>query len=178
MAYTGIDASGLEIINLYSVSIRTGPGPSGLYDDPQIEKVLTLSLPGNHFAFPQLIAVDHLAGSDLQLDSPVLLRFTQVTNNLANDTVIEWVLPFYSGTFGAAVQMASWSRSATFPGTNCSTADATVIECFAGDYRYGAFYQKLAAAGSLRFFTPWTGESPTMGVTGPRAQGAFVDVIP
>jgi hypothetical protein len=147
VAYSGTSASGYEILNVYSVTLRSAQG----YDvRPDIvrELVVDASATGGHVIFPQLIAPDHFGGSDLFVDTPVVLRYTTVTG----DAVREDVRVLYSGLSSLPRTLGSWSVSATFPGaTPCTTRRG----CFAGDYRYGAFYKK--SAGVLTFFTPWAG---------------------
>ena len=118
---------------------------------------------GSHLVFPQLIPVDGVAGSDGQLDTPVVLRYAV----LSGDNVNEQARVLYSGLNGNTILLGNSSVSAMFPG-GCTGS------CFQGDYRYGAFFEKEGS--TLRYFTPWTGEVD--GTAGIHAIGATVDVVP
>jgi hypothetical protein len=151
IAYTGAkNAAGggrFTIINVYSMTLQSGAGYS---TRPIIvrEHRIDLASSGQHALFPQLIAVDGLAGSERRLDSPVVLRWSAV----GGDTVTEQAVVLYSGLLGPPRTLATWSLTATFPMTNCAEDED---DCFNGDYKYGAFHRK--AAGTLSYFTPWTG---------------------
>jgi hypothetical protein len=100
----------------------------------------------------------------------VVLRYTTLASD--GDTVSEVARTIYSGLQGPDVVLGTWSVKAAFPGANCAGS----ANCFAGDYRYGAFVQR-ASNGTLTYFTPWTGagSSPWNGTS---AFGAMVDVAP
>ncbi len=141
------------------------------------EHVIDASSQGRHSIWPQLIAADGLAGSDRTMDSPVVLRWTEV----AGDTIRENAQVIYSGLVGPVSTLAAWSMSATFPGVDCLTAPNP--SCFNGDYKYGAFYTK-EASGALRYFVPWSGggtdpaTSPPTPIGYHATSGAFLDVTP
>jgi hypothetical protein len=66
----------------------------------------------------------------------VVLRYLAVHPN--GDSVVEQAVVFYSGLQSSTHSLAVWGISVTF-GSACLPED----ECFAGDYRYGAFYKKV-----------------------------------
>ncbi len=76
------------LINVYSVTFR---GASNYSTRPVIvrEHVIDASSQGRHSIWPQLIAADGLAGSDRTMDSPVVLRWTEVDG----DTIRENAQP-------------------------------------------------------------------------------------
>jgi hypothetical protein len=173
VAYGAVNAAGSQIVNVYSVTWRSAGGYAQAQRPVIVrEHKLEPGGPGAHLAFPQLISPDHLAGSDLRIDTPMVLRYTEIVG----DVVRERARVLYSGVAGPPLTLAQWSVSATFPGIDCDDpARALTGECFVGDYRYGSFFEK--ANGNLKFFTPWTGESPS-GNPFPVAHGATVTVTP
>jgi hypothetical protein len=112
------------------------------------------------------IAPDGLAGSSRANDTPVVLRYSAV--HPGDDEVTETAVVLYSGLEGEPITLGTWDISNAFGGP------CPLEGCFAGDYRYGAFWQKVGD--SLRYFTPWTGEASSG--TGIRAHGGFVHVTP
>jgi hypothetical protein len=169
VAYTGVNASGFEIINVYSVTLRSTQG----YDvKPTIvrELVVDKTAQAQYALWPQLIAPDHLAGSDLRTDTPVILRY----GAWGGDTVSEEAVAIYSGMIAPTKTLTTWSISAVAQAGDGLCPSTSL--CFAGDYRYGAFYQKVSNV--LTYFTPWTGQSSTAGVKLIHGQGAMMDVTP
>jgi hypothetical protein len=176
VAYTGeVFASGARraIINVYSVTLRSASN----YSTPPVivrEHSVDVSSSGRHSIWPQLIAVDGLAGSDRRVDSPAVLRWTEVDG----DTIREKAQVVYSGLVGPVTTIAEWSMATTFPGLDCLSARNPL--CFNGDYKYGAFYLKTGS--TLRFFVPWTGGGTDPATNTPigfhAASGAFLDVTP
>ncbi len=168
IAYTGVDAEGSMVINVYSATILSG---NDYADRPLIVREHTVHAPssGRDTVWPNLIGVDGLAGSDRQLDSPMVLRWLEFG---PNDMVSEKFQVLYSGLAGPEATLQSWTLSD--------------LPAMGSDYRYGSFFEK--SGGELRFFTPWTGVSRTsMGqlicrdgnnTPIPCASGGFVDVTP
>ena len=115
-----------------------------------------------------------MGGSSLIFDSPVVLRWSRIQY----PNVIEMAQVLYSGLPGPSLSIVPWSIEGTFPDDDC-IADG----CFVGDYKYGAFYQKVGS--TLSYFTPWTGGSrdpsiplPDNWIPYPTANGVFIDVVP
>jgi hypothetical protein len=172
IAYTGVDpTTNFEIINVYMVTLKTAGGYAGPHE---IELVARLddSASGSHLLFPDLIQPDHLAGSDLGVDTPVILRFASVSG----DTVGEHAIALYSGLAGPRHDLATWSLAAAYPSPVVCDDDSTDFECFIGDYRYGALIEKTG--GTSRFFMPWIGGDPAGATPGTSVQGAVFDVSP
>jgi hypothetical protein len=171
IAYTGVDpTTNFEIINVYMVTLKTAGGYAGPHE---IELVARLddSASGSHLLFPDLIQPDHLAGSDLGVDTPVILRFASVSG----DTVGEHAIALYSGLAGPRHDLATWSLAAAYP-SPVVCDDSEDFECFIGDYRYGSLIEKTG--GTSRFFMPWIGGDPAGASAGTSVQGAVFDVAP
>jgi hypothetical protein len=176
VAYTGRSDTTPQytVINVYSATIRSASGYS-LRPDIRLELRVDASAQGAHSAWPQLIAPDGFGGSDRLTDMPVVLRWSSI----APPNVTEMAQVLYSGIAGPLHSMVFWSIPQTFPNIDCPNAG---FSCFVGDYKYGAFYEKVG--GALSYFTPWTGgaRDPATGGTvtipGARASGGFVDVVP
>jgi hypothetical protein len=165
-AYTGKGATnGTEIVNVVEVTLRSAQQ----YNAPPIIRRLNavdFSSTSKHALFPQLIRVDNAGGSDLTLDTPIVLRYTLWDRST---NVEEHARVVYSGFADAQTQdinLATWSVATACGGGGC----------FPGDYRYGTFHRKNNR--TLTFFTPWTGQSSTAGVGGVFGQGATIDVVP
>ena len=132
---------------------------------------------GQDVLFPQLIRADGQSGSDLTIDTPVILRYS-LWSGLVTDasgtnsgTVTERALVINSGLWGPTLDISPtpWK---------VDTACTTKNDCFVGDYRYGAFEQK-AANGRLTFFLPWTGQGTAPGVgTGVFPEAKTIDITP
>jgi hypothetical protein len=173
VAYTGNSDTTPQytVINVYSATIRSASGYS-LRPDIRLELRVHQ---GAHSVWPQLIAPDGFGSSSRLLDMPVVLRWSSVSA----PNVTEMAQVLYSGVPGPVQSMVFWSIPETFPNIDCPNAG---LACFVGDYKYGAFYEKVG--GSLSYFTPWTGgaRDPETGGTvtlpGARASGGFVDVVP
>jgi hypothetical protein len=63
------------------------------------------------------------------------------------------------------------------PGTLDPVTQLYSNPCFFSHYQYGSFYERTTA-GTLKFFTPYAGQSPTMGVTGIHTVGTVLNVVP
>jgi hypothetical protein len=164
-AYTGRGATGTEIINVVEVTLRSAEQ----YNAPPIIRRLgtvDFSASGKHALFPQLIRVDSAGGSDLTVDTPIVLRYTLWDRST---NVEEHARAVYSGLAAAQttdISLATWSVV-----TACGAGNG----CFPGDYRYGTFDRKTN--GTLTFFTPWSGQS-SFGGFGVFGQGATIDIAP
>ena len=131
--------------------------------------------------YPQLVHADNVGGSDMRVDTPMILRYSVWTGG---DTVQESASPVYSGLLGPELRLANWSVTTATgqSAAECAKADdkGNVAGCFAGDYKYGGFYRKNGT--TLRFFTPWSGAStaPTDGgvIGGFFAHGGIIDISP
>jgi len=168
VAYGGTSQFNKAMINVWAITLFSANGYAGPHT---VERIATLYDASHHYFFPQLIRADGQAGSDLTVDTPVILRYT--TWNGA-DTYEERAIPIYSGLAGDSKLLAMWSLT-----TACGPPqDGSPPSCFIGDYRYGSFVEKVN--GKLTFFTPWTGQwssgsTPPLGVFG---NGATIDVTP
>jgi hypothetical protein len=176
IAYTGRNASNMEIINLYVVTLRSAQNYAAT---PIITRLATIDRSDidKHVLFPQLIRADGAGGSDPTRDSPLVLRYASWDAGDL-DTVEELEQGLYSGMLAPVHVIATWKVSAAMgntPGSICPLP-GTTDRCFTGDYRYGTFYRKQS--GALTFFTPWTGQSSTSGTTGIYAQGATMTITP
>jgi hypothetical protein len=170
VAYTGLNSAGFLIINLVSVALLSTNQYAG---PPTITRAkIDESSTNRDLLWPQLIRPDNLAGSDLLIDTPVILRYASWNS----DIVQEKAIAIYSGLQGPKITIAAWSVSTAFgqSAAQCATAGSF---CFAGDYRYGSFIDKTN--GSLNFFTPWSGHSTlSPGTPGIYAQGATIQIVP
>ena len=92
----------------------------------------------------------------------MVLRYAVLTGDVIN----EQARLLYSGLRSDQISLGNSSLTAMF-GAGCSS-------CGIGDYRYGAFFEK--DVGTLRYFTPWSGE--VAGKAGIHAIGAAIDVVP
>jgi hypothetical protein len=168
VAYGGTSQFGKALINVWAVTLMSFNGYAGPH---VVERVATLFDASHDYFFPQLIRADGQAGSNLTIDTPVILRYTTWDGN---DTYEERAIPLYSGLPGASKLLATWSQT-----TACGPpVDGGPPSCFIGDYRYGSFVEKSNA--KLTFFTPWSGQwssgsTPPPGVF-PNA--ATIDVQP
>ncbi len=179
IAYTGIAGGGTAaeraVINVYSLTIKSGVNYGAR---PTIVRELRVDATPltRHSVYPQLIAVDGLAGSDRSVDSPIVLRWSET----GGDVVIEKARVIVSGLAGPMRTLATWSASDVY-GVGCA-AGTPPKDCFNGDYKYGAFHQKSPSTATLSFFTPWTsgGIDPATGnpVAHQTASGAFILVTP
>jgi hypothetical protein len=169
VAYSGRTSTDFELTNLFLVTLRSA---GGYAEPPEIRFLGTVRLgdpPVGHVIFPHLVQADHLAGSDLGFDVPIILRVASVFG----DTIREHALPFYSGLRGSLHDLASWSLAEAYPSQVCD--DSTDFECLVGDYPYGSLMEK--SGDTLRFFTPWIGGNPG-GAASTSIQGAVFDVDP
>jgi hypothetical protein len=167
VAYGGTSEAGKALINVWAVTLMSFNGYAGPH---VVERVATLFDASHDYFFPQLIRADGQAGSNLTIDTPVILRYTTWDGN---DTYEERAIPLYSGLAGPSKLLATWSHT---------TACGSPPSCFIGDYRYGSFVDKTGSSGSdkLTFFTPWSGQwsgggTPQQGVF---PNGATIEVQP
>jgi hypothetical protein len=163
------------VVNVYSIIIKSA---SNYSVRPAIVRELRVDASPlvRHSAYPQLISVDGLAGSDRLIDSPMVLRWSETGGN----QVIEKARVLYSHAAGPVGTLATWLVSDVY-GTGCATGTPRK-DCFNGDYKYGAFFKRTSSTGTLTFFTPWTsgGIDPATGdpIAHATASGAFIDVTP
>ena len=90
-----------------------------------------------------------MAGGNILFDTPMVLRFANIVGN----AVTEAYRVIYPGVWPNSDRiLASWNIGNT---NECANPG----NCFVGDYRYGAFFDKgiTTFPGPLRYFTPWTG---------------------
>ncbi len=167
VAYTGISSSGFEIVNVYAITLRSANNYLGA---PDVKRILTvdLSAAGLDALWPQLIRTDSAAGSDLTVDTPVVLRYSLV----GGDAVSERAVALYSGLVGPTKNMFGWSILGTYGQTATKCATDANTTCFAGDYRYGSFFQKTSD-GKLAFFVPWTGQATKAAADGSLPGGVY-----
>jgi hypothetical protein len=162
------------MVFIASVTIRRVNG----YSQPILRQELTIESPSAHILWPQFIAPDHFSGSDMLVDTPVVIRWAQAAGN----TIFEQAAVLSSGLVGRVFTLAAWNVSDAFPGRTCPGMITQPGSCFAGDYRYGAFWEK--AGTSLSYYTPWAGfssASPMGSPTGQsriRAFGGMITVTP
>jgi hypothetical protein len=167
--------NGYQMVFGASVTIRRVNG----YSQPILRSDFTIESPSAHILWPQFIAPDHFSGSNMLFDTPVVIRWAQAGGN----TITEQATVYASGLFGRVFNLASWNVSDAFPGRTCPGVITQPGSCFAGDYRYGAFWEKTAA-GALSYYTPWTGFSSASGMGSPtgasrmRAFGGMITVTP
>ncbi len=169
IAYSGKTDTDFERTNLYEVTLRSAGGYAAAPEIEPLATFVTGAPPNGHVIFPQLVQADHLAGSDLGFDEPVILRIASVVG----DTVKEHAFGIYSGLIGPSHLLTTWSLASAFPGQVCS--DSIDFECFVGDYRYGSLMDKSGA--TLRFFVPWIGGNPG-GAVSTSIQAAVFNVSP
>jgi hypothetical protein len=149
-AYTSV-IDGHQILIVWLITLRS----ENAYNSPTIHLEEAINPgPGVHALFPQFITSDGLGGSDIRVDTPVVLRWLEASG----DTITEKAQVFYPslssiGLRGSQRTVAQWSVADAFPGRTCPSSGNTV--CFAGDYRYGSFMGKVGT--SLGYFIPWTG---------------------
>jgi hypothetical protein len=163
-AYTGRGATGTEIINVVEVTLRSAQQYNAA---PIIRRLASVDFSSSNkqALFPQLIRADNAGGSDLTVDTPIVLRYSLWDGSTNMD---EHARVVYSGLADAQardISLATWS---------VVTACGAGIGCFPGDYRYGTFDRKTN--GTLTFFTPWSGQSSFGG--GVFGQGATIDIAP
>jgi len=147
VAYTGPIAGGNQVINLFLVTLFSRNG----YQNPEIinDVIIQNLAPGSNMLWPQLIGSDGMAGGNILFDTPMVLRFANIVGN----AVTEAYRVIYPGVWPNSDRiLASWNIGNT---NECANPG----NCFVGDYRYGAFFDKgiTTFPGPLRYFTPWTG---------------------
>jgi hypothetical protein len=138
------------------------------------EFTIDKSSSGVHILWPQLIEPDGNAGSDASVDATMVLRWSEVQGALVRE-MAQVLVGRYRGP---ETQLGTWRISEAFPTVSDCFAEFPPDGCFAGDYRYGAFWEK--SGGRLRFFVPRNGV-PTgapMGFDRLRAIAAYIDVTP
>jgi hypothetical protein len=99
-----------------------------------------------------------------------------------SETVDARATVIYSGLRAASDDEVGASSISEMFGGDCpgtlTPGSGYSSPCFFGDYVYGAFSDKRSSDKRLRFFTPYTGQALTSGVTDIHVVGTTIDVTP
>jgi hypothetical protein len=177
VVYSAVRSDGKQQIHSFVVTIRSTNGYDQAAIQNQVVLEATVGTSSAHLLLPDLIGVDGLGGSDAVLDTPMVVRYTRMDAN--GDSVLDQVLPLFSGLLGTTTNLGSTSSLNTLSGGSCpGTPGSNGVyssPCSSGDYEYGSFAEKKGA-GVLRFFVPYVAQAQSVG--GFTAHGSFVDITP